>query len=197
MLAGGAAANVAAWVVAAGGRATFVGRVGDDAVGRQAIHELRFAGVDPAVAVDRSRPTGTCIVLVAPDGERTMVPDAGANAGLAEQSADTLPDVADCLYLSGYALLGAGSRRFALDALRVARTRGWTVAVDAASAAPLAAAGASAFLDWAGTGIVLLANQDEARVLTGHDEPSAGSQGRPRQPARQHAFDHRVPGAAP
>jgi sugar/nucleoside kinase (ribokinase family) len=175
--AGGAAANVAAWVVASGGRATIVGRVGDDVLGRQTVNELRAAGVDPAITVDAVRPTGTCIVLVAPDGERTMVPDAGANAGLAELSAaDVLPAAADCLYLSGYALLGAGSRPFALDALRVARARGWAIAVDAASAAPLATVGAATFVDWIGRDVLLLANLDEALVLSELAEPAAAAQ---------------------
>jgi ribokinase len=175
--AGGAAANVAAWVAASGGRATFVGRIGDDTLGRQAVSELRFAGVEPVVVVDRSRPTGTCIVLVAPDGERTMVPDAGANAGLGEQPVEgSLPATADCLYLSGYALMNPGSRPFALDALRVARSRGWAVAIDAASAAPLATVGAAAFLEWIGRDVLLLANQDEALQLTELDEPGAAAQ---------------------
>ena len=39
--------------------------------------------------MDDERPTGTCVVLVAPDGERSMIPDAGANDALA---ADDLPD---------------------------------------------------------------------------------------------------------
>ena len=35
------------------------------------------------VALDPDRPTGTCLVLIDPGGERTMAPDAGANDGLA------------------------------------------------------------------------------------------------------------------
>jgi ribokinase len=165
---GGAAANVAAWLAVGGTRATFVGQVGDDALGRRAVAEVTAAGVTAAVSVDPVRATGTCIVLVDPDGERTMIPDAGANAGLGEVVASAvLPVDADCLYLSGYALLGAGSRPFALAALDVARERSWVIAVDAASAAPLAAAGAEAFAAWVGTGVLLFANEDEAEVLSG------------------------------
>jgi sugar/nucleoside kinase (ribokinase family) len=167
---GGAAANVAAWLAACGTRATFVGRVGDDALGRRAVADLTAAGVIAAVSVDPTRATGTCIVLVDPDGERTMIPDGGANAGLGQvAAAAVLPDDANCLYVSGYALLGAGSRPFALAALAVARERSWTVAVDAASAAPLAAAGSEAFAGWVGQDVLLFANDDEARVLAGLD----------------------------
>lgn len=170
---GGAAANVACWLVAAGARATFVGRAGDDVLGRQALADLTAAGVDTRVSLDPERPTGTCLVLVAPDGERTMVPDAGANAGSGEVAPD-LPDTADALYVSGYALLGPGSRPFAVEAMRVARERGWPVVVDAASAAPLSAD--PGFLDRLGRDVLLLANTDEALVLTELDDAAAAAQ---------------------
>ena len=168
---GGAAANVATWLVAAGAAATFVGTVGEDAFGRQAVAEVQAAGVATAVVVDPSRPTGVCLVLVAPDGERTMIPSAGANAS----RGGPLPDDADWLYLSGYALIAAGSRDSARFALTHARQRGWSVAVDVASAAPLAALGAESFLRWIGTDLLVFANAAEAVVLTGVAEPAAGA----------------------
>jgi sugar/nucleoside kinase (ribokinase family) len=170
---GGAAANVAAWVACAGAgaEATFVGRVGDDPLGRRAVDDLRAAGVRAAVAVDADRPTGVCIVLDGPDGERTMIPSAGANAG----PGAALPERADWLYLSGYALLADGSRGFARTALAHARDRGWQIAVDVASTAPLAALGAQRFLDLAGEDVVLFANAAEAAVLTGRDDPAAAA----------------------
>jgi sugar/nucleoside kinase (ribokinase family) len=167
---GGAAANVAAWAVAAGADASFVGRVGDDPLGRQAVDELTTAGVDARVTVDPGRPTGTVIVLVDPAGERTMIPSPGANDAPLDLAA--LPATADWLYVSGYALLNAGSRPTARAALAAARERGWRVAVDPASAAPLAATGAGAFLEWLGSDVLVLPNADEARVLTGRGDPA-------------------------
>ncbi|SHF50745.1 Sugar or nucleoside kinase, ribokinase family [Jatrophihabitans endophyticus] len=171
---GGAAANVAAWLAHAGAQATFVGRIGDDHAGLMAADELTAAGVTPVVEIDPNRATGLCIVLVDERGERSMVPSTGANDAAADVA--LIPATADWLYVSGYALLGEGPRSFALDALALARERGWSIAVDAASAAPLAAAGAENFLDWIGTDLLLFANHDEARVLTGLDEPSAAAQ---------------------
>ena len=80
---GGSAANVAAWLAFAGCPPILVGRVGDDARGASAAAELRAAGVDARLAVDGEHPTGTCVVLVGPGGERSMLPDPGANAALA------------------------------------------------------------------------------------------------------------------
>jgi ribokinase len=169
---GGAGANVAAWAVRAGAAATFVGRAGDDALGRSAVDELIAGGVDAQVVLDPGRPTGTCIVLVDPSGERTMVPSAGANATVDEY---LLPDDGDWLYLSGYSLLSDPPRAAALNALRIARERGWSIAVDAASAAPLQRVGAQTFLDWVGPDVLLFANTDEAVVLSGLDEPDAAA----------------------
>ncbi|MBE7187403.1 carbohydrate kinase family protein [Jatrophihabitans endophyticus] len=170
---GGAAANVAAWLVAAGVESTFVGRAGDDAFGRFAVDELRAAGVRTSVVIDTERPTGTCVVLVDPEGERTMIPSSGANGGPVDVEA-VLPASADLLYLSGYTLLGAASRPFGADVLALARRRGWPVAVDAASAAPLASM--PDFLDAVGHDVLLFANTDEAVVLTGLDEAAAAAQ---------------------
>src|SRR5581483_4389585 len=167
-LGGGAAANVACWLASAAVSATFVGRVGADVAGREAIARLEESGVTTALSVDPELPTGTCIVLVGPDGERTMVPSNGANSGLGSVNAATsLPEAADALYVSGYALLDPAARTFAVDAIAYGRKRGWLIVADAASAAPLAAAGADAFDRWVGAPAVVFANDDEARVLTG------------------------------
>jgi len=85
---GGSGANTAAWLASLGVATTFVGCVGDDAFGERAVAALSAAGVEAAVRVHASLPTGTCIVLVGPDGERTMIPSAGANSTLA--AADVL-----------------------------------------------------------------------------------------------------------
>lgn len=154
---GGAGANVAAWLAREGVAVTLAARVGDDAPGREAVAALRAAGVEPAVTHDLAAPTGTCVVLVAPGGERTMLPDRGANLALAPGD---LPAAAFTpgghLHLSGYVLLHPGCRPAGLAALRLARRAGMTVSVDPASAAPLRACGPARVLEWAdGAGVVL------------------------------------------
>jgi sugar/nucleoside kinase (ribokinase family) len=158
---GGSAANVAAWLARAGAEVALVGRVGDDAAATVALGGLD--GVDLRVTRDARRPTGTCIVLVAPGGERTMLPDPGANEAL---SADDLPDdlfAEGILHVSGYALLRPGSRAAALIAIDRAREAGMRVSVDPSSAAPLA--NDPVFLDRITPIDLLLPNEAEARVL--------------------------------
>jgi ribokinase len=175
MLGGGSAPNTAAWLAFAGVPVTFVGRVGDDAAGRWARAELRAAGVELEVSVDPVRPTGICVVLVDAAGERTMVPSAGANAGLGDMP---LPDRLRAgqlgLHVSGYAFFTEGARPAAERAIRAVTRAGGEISVDAASAAPLRAFGATAFLDRVGYAL-LFANRAEAEVLTGHADPAVAA----------------------
>ncbi|PZF87255.1 carbohydrate kinase family protein [Micromonospora deserti] len=172
---GGQAANTAAWLAAQGVPVTLVGAVGDDGAGRERVAELEQAGVECAVARHPDRPTGTVIVL-ATDGERTMITERGANLRLTAAQVDealaAAPD-ARHLHLSGYPLLDAESRPAGLRALAAARERGLTTSVDAASAAPLRRVGATAFLAWVRGVDLLLVNADEATVLAGGLDPAA------------------------
>jgi sugar/nucleoside kinase (ribokinase family) len=72
-ISGGSAANSMAGVAALGGRAAFIGRVSDDQLGQVFAHDIRAGGVDyrtpPALG---GPPTGQCLILVSPDGQRTM-----------------------------------------------------------------------------------------------------------------------------
>jgi sugar/nucleoside kinase (ribokinase family) len=150
---GGSAANVAAWAASLGTPVALVCRVGDDDRGRAAVAAL--AGVDVRAAVDPERPTGTCVVLVEPGGERTMLPDPGANDG-------PLPEIplGDHLHVVGYALLRDGPRASALAAIERARAAGMTVSVDPSSWA-LLRPGAIPAVD------LLLPNEREAELLDG------------------------------
>jgi sugar/nucleoside kinase (ribokinase family) len=166
LLSGGSAANTAAWLGHDGHDVTFVGRTGDDLLGRAGRAELEACGVRCQAVVDPNLPSGICIVLVGPDGERTMVPDPGANAGLTplDVPADLLPPGGH-LHLSGYTLFVEGSRMAGLAALDHARLRGVTTSVDVASAGPLADTGAPRVLSWVEGVDVLLANAPEAALL--------------------------------
>ncbi len=159
---GGSGANVAAWAAALGAPVCFACRVGDDNPGRRAVDTLLATGVKVHAAVDRERPTGTCVVLVEPGGERTMLPDPGAN--------DAPVDVPDAwlepgrhLHVVGYALLRDGARPGALAAIERAQAAGMTVSVDPSSWA-LIRAGAIPEVD------LLLPNEREAEVLGARSE---------------------------
>ncbi len=173
---GGAGANTACWLAASGVDVALIARVGGDEIGRARTLELLGAGVEALVAIDHAALTGTVVVLVGADGERTMLTDRGASLRLSQDDFD--PRVFERgahLHLSGYVVLDEASRPAALYALSSARAAGMTVSVDAASAAPLARVGAEAFLSWTWGANLLFANTEEAGVLTGSKDPATAA----------------------
>ena len=140
---GGSAANVAAWLAGQGVPTSYVGRVGDDALGRESVAGLTDRGVTAWVSIDPELTTGTCIVLVEPGGERSMLPDAGANGTLTPDHVPQRPfRPGGHLHLSGYTLLNPGSRDAGLAALSLAAAADMTVSLDPSSAALLEQVGA-------------------------------------------------------
>lgn len=179
---GGSAANTAAWAGSLGCRTRLLAAVGDDAAGRDARDELARLGVELVGPVVADAVTGTCVVLVGADRERTMFPDRGANGALGPAAVASAfgggeDDPADeaaaqepsAVHVSGYALLGDGSREAGRAALEAARAAGVPVSVDAASAAPLRAVGSARFLAWVDGIDLLFANDDEVAALGGED----------------------------
>jgi ribokinase len=166
---GGSAANVAAWLAFADAPTVLVARVGDDVRGVSAGAELRSGGVETRLAFDGEHPTGACVVLVGPGGERSMLPDPGANAFLAPE--DLPEDVfaaGDHLHMTGYSLVRPGPQPAALAAISLADEAGMSVSVDPSSAALLG----PEFLELLeGVGLVL-PNAEEAAALTGLAEPA-------------------------
>ncbi|MFY1633110.1 carbohydrate kinase family protein [Solwaraspora sp. WMMB335] len=164
---GGQAANTAAWLATRRLPVTLVAAVGDDEVGTARLAELTAVGVDLAVRRCSGTPTGTVIVLAHAD-ERSMIADRGANLSLCPTDVDTAlarsPDAVH-LHLSGYPLLDPRTRPAGRHALAAARAAGLTTSVDAASAAPLRAAGPAGFRALVAGADLLLANTDEATVL--------------------------------
>jgi ribokinase len=171
---GGAGANVAGRLARCGVSVTFLGCVGDDPFGREAVEALRRLGVRVEAAVCADAATGTVVVLVGADGERTMLPDAGANSRLSLPSGllTEVVDGAAWLHASGYTLLNPGSRAAGVLALDHARGAGVLTSVDAASAAPLEALGGREFLRLTHDVDLALCTLDEAEVLVGTRDPA-------------------------
>ena len=71
---GGSAANTVAGLAGLGMQGGFIGKIGDDELGRVFRDSLTDLGVTfPVTPCDAAdHPTGNCLVLVTPDAERTM-----------------------------------------------------------------------------------------------------------------------------
>ncbi len=104
-ISGGSAANTVVGVASLGGRAAFIGKVAEDEFGRIFRHDIGAAGVSfktPAV-VDSSRSTSRSLILVTPDGQRTMNTFLGISTDLDQGEVD--PEVikaSNIVYLEGY-----------------------------------------------------------------------------------------------
>lgn len=127
---GGSAGNTAAGIAALGGKAAFIGQVAPDQLGEFYIHDLRAAGVEFATKpADVGVPTARSMILVTPDGHRTMNTFLGAAQHLPASALDEA-QIADSavLYLEGY-LWDPETPRFAMiRAIEVARSAGRKVA---------------------------------------------------------------------
>lgn len=101
---GGSAANTLAGVASFGGRAGFIGTIADDEFGRIFAHDIKSIGVNFTTApVTGSMPTSRSLILVTPDGERTMNTFLGISTQFDETHLDrALIRDSAILYLEGY-----------------------------------------------------------------------------------------------
>jgi sugar/nucleoside kinase (ribokinase family) len=184
-LPGGSAANTTrgvAWLAGPTGRAfwepfggvaregagrlppVFNGAVGRDATGDQFEQLMTAAGVSASI-VRKDTPTGTSVILVTPDGERTMNTYLGACRDFDQQDLD-LAKLKDSriLYLTGYLWDTAGQDAAARKA---AESGPSVVAFDLADSFAVRRSG-KAFRSWIpGHVNVLFGNKDEISILTG------------------------------
>lgn len=101
---GGSAANTIAGLASLGAPASFIGRVAGDQFGTVFAHDIRSIGVAYTTApADGGLPTARCLILVTPEGERTMNTFLGASTELGPEDVDaTLIQAAQVTYLEGY-----------------------------------------------------------------------------------------------
>lgn len=142
--AGGQAANVAAWAVALGARARYVGRRGDDLSARLVEGELADRGVDVVGPVGGR--TGVVVSLIGADHDRSMASDRGSAAELVATELDAAW-FAGCawLHLSGYMLARQTGADAAVEAAALARAQGVRVSLDLSSSTLIEAVGPDVF----------------------------------------------------
>lgn len=102
---GGSVANTIAHMAETPVRGTYIGKVADDDLGdtfRQEMTGLDLAA-PVAIAQNDDHGTGRCVVLVTPDGERTMSTYLGAATTLMPfEARAALPEDFDILFIEGY-----------------------------------------------------------------------------------------------
>jgi len=101
---GGSAANTMAGFASFGGNGAFIGKVAQDQLGGVFAHDMRAMGLyyktTPLVV---GSPTGRCLILVTPDGQRTMNTFLGASIEMGPDDIDEhLIASSKITYLEGY-----------------------------------------------------------------------------------------------
>jgi sugar/nucleoside kinase (ribokinase family) len=169
---GGAGGNVASWLAVLGNDVTMVGRIGDDAAGAAITAEFDALGISYGDIVKDGLHTGVVICLVDPSGERTMLADNGANAGL---SIDDLPalDGVDAIYMTGYAPLAPLSRIGVLEMVRAISARDIPIFFDPATVGGMKDVPIDEILSWCGLMNTLIMNEEEAIYLSGSSDLEA------------------------
>ena len=161
---GGSAANVALFYAAIYGSSRFVGQVGNDNLGTQLCDALAIGGVD--VCVQRAGRTGSIVVLVYPNGERTMLTDRGASTQLKAVPRDCFDGIT-ALHIPTYSLTVEPLASVAISAISEALARGIFVSIDASSTSVLSDFGVHRFRELIAklSPDVLMCNSDEAELL--------------------------------
>jgi fructokinase len=129
---GGSAGNTCAVAAALGARVGFLGKVADDPLGQVFAHDIRAAGVHfptpPLPAA--TAPTARCLILVSPDGQRTMNTFLGACVHFSEADLDEATiGAAKVTYMEGYLFDPPAAQSAFYAASRLAHRAGRQVAI--------------------------------------------------------------------
>ena len=169
---GGSAANSMVAFASLGGRAFYNCRVGGDDMGDFYLSDLEESGVttDADIAIDPDGTTGSCAVLVTPDGERTMQTHLGTSSLINGNNINfhTLAG-AKWLYLEGYLAMSPTIAQGISTLHAKAKEQGVKVAVSFADPAVVkfAKEGLDAMLS--GGVDAIFCNLEEAMLYTGTD----------------------------
>ena len=130
---GGSTANTIASLAALGVKAGYIGKVKDDRFGKVFAEEYERQGVtftSPLADCQQPYETGRCLVMVTPDGERSLNTYLGAAEFLTwEDFSVEMLESANWLYLEGYRFDGEKGQDAFHQSVRTSRSAGGQVAL--------------------------------------------------------------------
>ena len=128
---GGSAGNTIAGLVSLGGTGAYFGKVSNDQLGEIFAHDIRALGVHYATKpLDGHPPTARSMILVTPDGERSMNTYLGACVELGPDDIDArIVESAKVTYFEGYLWDPPKAKEAIVSAARIAHAAGREVAM--------------------------------------------------------------------
>ncbi len=128
--AGGSAANTVIGVAQFGGTGAFAGKVADDEVGNFFLQDMRDLGVAIEVPPASEGQSGTCVVLITDDAQRTMLTTVAVSGTLSPDDIDEEEiRKAEYIYIEGYLFAGESTKAAALKSIEYAVRHGVKVAL--------------------------------------------------------------------
>ncbi|MBX3437061.1 MAG: adenosine kinase, partial [Planctomycetaceae bacterium] len=128
--AGGSAANTIVGIAEFGGQVAYCGKTAQDELGEFFLSDMQEMGVAIKVAPTDEGQTGTCVILITADAQRTMLTSLGVSAALGPDDVDEEEiRQAKYVYVEGYLFAGEPTRTAALRAMELAETHGVKVAL--------------------------------------------------------------------
>jgi sugar/nucleoside kinase (ribokinase family) len=172
--AGGSAANTIVGLAQMGGTVAYSCSLAADELGRHYAEDFSRLGIRLTGSLKPSMHTGVCLILVTPDGERTMKTSLGASAQLtpADIAAEVIAQT-QWVYLEGYLLAGDSTRAASFHALELARQHGTNVAFSFSDGFLVANFGAYVKKIVTEYADLVFANELEAAAYTGVRDPQA------------------------
>lgn len=168
LVSGGSVANSVIAFSQLGGQGAFIGCVGDDRYGLHYHSEFDELKIDIGNPVIVGETTGTCVVIITPDAERTMRTCLAVSSHLAERHVDErrIKD-SQWLFVEGYLFANPNTSQGAIrKAIQVAKQHGVKVAVTCSEAFIVNLFG-DAFHDALRQTDLLFANATEACAAAG------------------------------
>jgi hypothetical protein len=127
--AGGSAANTMVGMAQMGATVAYACSLATDELGGHYAADFARLGIRLTGQPKAATQTGLCLILITPDGERTMKTYLGASVHLTPEDIDaTVIAQSQWLYLEGYLLAGEATRAASFYALDVARQQGTRIA---------------------------------------------------------------------
>lgn len=126
--AGGSAANTIMGVADFGGKAAYAGKVGFNELGEFFLKDMREMGVTIEVPPAEGD-TGTCVVLISDDAQRTMLTHLGVSSSLGpDDVSEEEIKKAKYVYIEGYLFTGDSTKAAAYKAIELAKKNNVKVA---------------------------------------------------------------------
>ena len=171
---GGSAANTVHGASVLGAKSYYLGRVANDSNGRHYTEDMRNCGGGFSGPGSDEEGTGTCVILITPDAERTMLTNLGVSSSLHSENIDEkIVKNARGVYIEGYLWTGDDTREAGQYLARIANKERIPVSFTLSDAFVVNSFKES-IVEFIKRNVdILFCNELEAQAITGEPDSSA------------------------